>query len=83
MLSSTGLLVTALDKAFDIGKYQLRRRRRRCSTLTAIKQPDGIAASPPPPLVKLGELARGPADRRGGPQPAAPAAPPPARRVEH
>ena len=57
MLSSTGLLVTALDKAFNIGKYQLV-VAGVLLTLTAIKQPDGIAASPPPPLVKLGELAR-------------------------
>src|SRR3954470_7943064 len=54
MLSSTGLLVTALDKAFDIGKYQLV-VAGVLLTLTAIKQPDGIAASPPPPLVKLGD----------------------------
>ena len=53
MLSSTGLLVTALDKAFNIGKYQLV-VAGVLLTLTAIKQPDGIAASPPPPLVKLG-----------------------------
>jgi ABC-type branched-subunit amino acid transport system permease subunit len=53
MLSSTGLMVTALDKAFNIGKYQLV-VAGVLLTLTAIKQPDGIAASPPPPLVKLG-----------------------------
>jgi ABC-type branched-subunit amino acid transport system permease subunit len=53
MLSSTGLLVTALDKAFNIGKYQLV-VAGVLLTLTAIKQPDGIAASPPPPLIKLG-----------------------------
>jgi|tagenome__1003787_1003787.scaffolds.fasta_scaffold20971373_1 ABC-type branched-subunit amino acid transport system permease subunit len=53
MLSGTGLLVTALDKAFNIGKYQLV-VAGVLLTLTAIKQPDGIAASPPPPLVKLG-----------------------------
>jgi ABC-type branched-subunit amino acid transport system permease subunit len=52
MLSGTGLLVTALDKAFNIGKYQLV-VAGVLLTLTAIKQPDGIAASPPPPLVKL------------------------------
>ena len=52
MLSSTGLLVTALDKSFNIGKYQLV-VAGVLLTLTAIKQPDGIAASPPPPLVKL------------------------------
>jgi ABC-type branched-subunit amino acid transport system permease subunit len=53
MLSGTGLMVTALDKAFNIGKYQLV-VAGVLLTLTAIKQPDGIAASPPPPLVKLG-----------------------------
>jgi ABC-type branched-subunit amino acid transport system permease subunit len=53
MLSNTGLMVTALDKAFDIGKYQLV-VAGVLLTLTAIKQPDGIAASPPPPLVNLG-----------------------------
>ena len=58
MLSSTGLLVTALDKAFNIGKYQLV-VAGVLLTLTAIKQPDGIAASPPPPLVKLRQLAGG------------------------
>src|SRR3954452_20149734 len=52
MLSGTGLMVTALDKAFNIGKYQLV-VAGVLLTLTAIKQPDGIAASPPPPLVKL------------------------------
>ena len=53
LLSGTGLMVTALDKAFNIGKYQLV-VAGVLLTLTAIKQPDGIAASPPPPLVKLG-----------------------------
>ncbi len=52
MLSGTGLMVTALDKALNIGKYQLV-VAGVLLTLTAIKQPDGIAASPPPPLVKL------------------------------
>jgi ABC-type branched-subunit amino acid transport system permease subunit len=52
MLSGTGLMVTALDKAFNIGKYQLV-VAGLALTLTAIKQPDGIAAAPPPPLVKL------------------------------
>ena len=52
MLSSTGLFVTALDKAFGVGKYQLL-VAGVALTLTAIKQPDGIAATPPPPLVKL------------------------------
>jgi ABC-type branched-subunit amino acid transport system permease subunit len=54
MLASTGLLVTALDNQFNIGKYQMV-VAGLLLTLTAIKQPDGIAASPPPPLVKLGE----------------------------
>ncbi|HEX4717543.1 MAG TPA: ABC transporter permease, partial [Thermoleophilaceae bacterium] len=58
MLTSTGLLVTALDNAFNVGKYQLV-VAGLALTLTAIKQPDGIAASPPPPLVKLGEKLRG------------------------
>jgi ABC-type branched-subunit amino acid transport system permease subunit len=53
MLSATGLMVSALDKAFSIGKYQLV-VAGVLLTLTAIKQPNGIAASPPPPLVKLG-----------------------------
>jgi ABC-type branched-subunit amino acid transport system permease subunit len=53
MMSSTGLFVSALDKQFGIGKYQLV-VAGVLLTLTAIKQPDGIAASPPPPLVKLG-----------------------------
>jgi ABC-type branched-subunit amino acid transport system permease subunit len=53
MLAGTGLLVTALDNAFNIGKYQMV-VAGVLLTLTAIKQPDGIAASPPPPLVKLG-----------------------------
>src|SRR3954470_13135869 len=54
MLSSTGLLVTALDKAFNIGKYQLV-VAGALLPLTAIRQPEGIAASPPSPLVKFGE----------------------------
>ena len=70
MLSSTGLMVTALDKAFNIGKYQLV-VAGVLLTLTAIKQPDGIAASPPPPLVKLRATWR----RRGAARGAAAAAP--------
>jgi ABC-type branched-subunit amino acid transport system permease subunit len=54
LLSSTGLMVTAVDKAFNVGKYQLV-VAGVLLTLTAIKQPDGMAASPPPPLVKLGK----------------------------
>jgi ABC-type branched-subunit amino acid transport system permease subunit len=57
MLSAIGLMVTAMDKAFGIGKYQLV-VAGVLLTLTAIKQPDGIAASPPPPLVKLWALVR-------------------------
>jgi len=57
MLSSTGLMVTAMDKAFNVGKYQLV-VAGVLLTLTAIKQPDGIAANPPPPLVKLWERLR-------------------------
>jgi ABC-type branched-subunit amino acid transport system permease subunit len=58
MLTSTGLFVSAIDKAFGVGKYQLV-VAGLALTITAIKQPDGIAASPPPPLVKLGERLRG------------------------
>jgi ABC-type branched-subunit amino acid transport system permease subunit len=54
MLSSTGLLVTAMDQAFNVGKYQAV-VAGVLLTLTAIKQPDGIAASAPPPLVRLGD----------------------------
>jgi ABC-type branched-subunit amino acid transport system permease subunit len=65
MLSGTGLMVTAMDKAFGIGKYQLV-LAGALLTLTAIKQPDGIAASPPPPLVKLWARVR--AHRRTAPR---------------
>jgi ABC-type branched-subunit amino acid transport system permease subunit len=51
LMSSTGLMVTALDKEFSVGKYQAV-VAGIALTLTAIKQPDGVAASPPPPLVK-------------------------------
>jgi ABC-type branched-subunit amino acid transport system permease subunit len=70
MLSSTGLLVTAVDKAFNVGKYQLV-VAGVLLTLTAIKQPDGIAASPPPPLVKLGNWLAGKLSWRPAPKPAA------------
>jgi hypothetical protein len=46
-----------MDKAFNVGKYQLV-VAGVLLTLTAIKQPDGIAANPPPPLVKLWERLR-------------------------
>ena len=43
-------------------------------TLTAIKQPDGISASPPPPLVKLAEWLGARLSWRPEPKPAPPAA---------
>jgi ABC-type branched-subunit amino acid transport system permease subunit len=58
MLSSTGLFVTATDKWIGVGKYQML-VAGVALTLTAIKQPDGIAASPPPPLVALGRKLSG------------------------
>jgi ABC-type branched-subunit amino acid transport system permease subunit len=82
MLSSTGLFVTALDKAFGVGKYQLL-VAGVALTLTAIKQPDGIAATPPPPLVKLWHMimsrweGRGPSKNGATPStPSTPSAPP-------
>jgi len=54
MLSANGFFVTAMDKAFHVGKYQMI-VAGFAQTITAIKQPNGIAASPPPPLVKLWE----------------------------
>ncbi|MCW2995620.1 MAG: ABC-type branched-chain amino acid transport system, ATPase component [Conexibacter sp.] len=66
MLSSTGLFVTAADKWFGVGEYQAL-VAGVALTLTAIKQPDGIAASPPPPLVALGKKLSGVwAGRRNG-----------------
>lgn len=50
MLSANGLLVTFLNIHLNIGKYQPV-VAGILLTLTAIKQPDGIAAKPPPPLV--------------------------------
>jgi ABC-type branched-subunit amino acid transport system permease subunit len=73
MLSSTGLLVTAMDKAFNVGKYQLV-VAGVLLTLTAIKQPDGIAASPPPPLVKLWDLVKRRRAGNGGGTPTTPPA---------
>ncbi|HWI72592.1 MAG TPA: ABC transporter permease [Baekduia sp.] len=79
MLSSTGLFVTAMDKAFGVGKYQLL-VAGVALTLTAIKQPDGIAATPPPPLVKLWHLImRRWEGRNGSAAPPAPSTPPPVR----
>ena len=79
MLSSTGLFVTAMDKAFGVGKYQLL-VAGVALTLTAIKQPDGIAAAPPPPLVKLWHWLMGRiAPRNGSASPSAPTSTPPVR----
>ncbi|MBS1843701.1 MAG: ABC transporter permease [Actinobacteria bacterium] len=50
MMASTGLFVTFLNREFNIGKYQLL-VAGLLLTITAIKQPDGVAANPPPPLV--------------------------------
>jgi hypothetical protein len=52
MLSANGLLVTFLNIHLNIGKYQPV-VAGVLLTFTAIKQPDGIAATPPPPLVWL------------------------------
>jgi ABC-type branched-subunit amino acid transport system permease subunit len=68
LMSSTGLMVTALDKEFSVGKYQAV-VAGIALTLTAIKQPNGVAASPPPPLVKLWAWATA---RRRRPAPAPP-----------
>jgi ABC-type branched-subunit amino acid transport system permease subunit len=65
MLSSTGLFVSAMDKAFGVGKYQLL-VAGVALTITAIKQPDGIAATPPPPLVKLWHMISNRWDGRNG-----------------
>ena len=84
LMSNTGLMVTAMDKAFGVGKYQLL-VAGVALTLTAIKQPDGIAASPPPPLVRLwaaitARLTRRPAaPEPPSSPPAAVAASPPSR----
>jgi ABC-type branched-subunit amino acid transport system permease subunit len=77
MLSSTGLFVTAMDKAFGVGKYQLL-VAGVALTLTAIKQPDGIAATPPPPLVKLWAWLNQKWEHRGNGAASPPAASPPA-----
>jgi ABC-type branched-subunit amino acid transport system permease subunit len=73
LLSSTGLMVTALDQAFHIGKYQAV-VAGVLLMVTAIKQPDGIAASPPRPLVKLGEWLSKRVSWRTRPAPSRPAA---------
>jgi ABC-type branched-subunit amino acid transport system permease subunit len=66
MLASTGFFVTFLDKELNVGKYQLV-VAGVLLTLTAIKQPDGIAASPPPPLVALGRRLAAVLQRRNPP----------------
>jgi ABC-type branched-subunit amino acid transport system permease subunit len=53
MMSSNGLFVAFLDEKFNVGKYSLL-VAGILLTLTAIKQPEGVTAAPPPPLVKLG-----------------------------
>jgi ABC-type branched-subunit amino acid transport system permease subunit len=58
MLSANGLLVTFLNIHLNIGKYQPV-VAGILLTLTAIKQPDGIAATPPPPLVWAARRAEG------------------------
>jgi ABC-type branched-subunit amino acid transport system permease subunit len=50
MLSANGLLVTFLNVQLGIGNYQLV-VAGLALTLTAIANPNGIAANPPPPLV--------------------------------
>src|SRR5579875_859153 len=49
LLSANGLLVTLVNIRLNIGEYQPV-VAGLLLTLTAIKQPDGIASSPPPPL---------------------------------
>jgi ABC-type branched-subunit amino acid transport system permease subunit len=53
MLSSSGLLVTFLNVQLNIGSYQLV-VAGLLLTLTAILNPNGIAANPPPPLIWAG-----------------------------
>jgi ABC-type branched-subunit amino acid transport system permease subunit len=53
MLSSSGLLVTFLNVHLNIGNYQLV-VAGLLLTVTAILNPNGIAANPPPPLVWAG-----------------------------
>jgi ABC-type branched-subunit amino acid transport system permease subunit len=53
MMAANGFFVAFVDKELNVGKYQLIVAGILLA-LTAIKQPDGVAANPPPPLVKLG-----------------------------
>jgi ABC-type branched-subunit amino acid transport system permease subunit len=63
MMASTGLFVTFLDREFNVGKYQLL-VAGLLLTITAIKQPDGVAANPPPPLVHAWDWLQGMWGRR-------------------
>jgi ABC-type branched-subunit amino acid transport system permease subunit len=65
MLSANGLLVTFLDQQFSVGQYATV-VAGILLTFTAIKQPDGIAASPPPPLVMLAHWLSGLWERWSG-----------------
>jgi ABC-type branched-subunit amino acid transport system permease subunit len=53
MLAANGLLVTFLNNQLNIGNYQTV-VAGLALTLTAILNPNGIAANPPPPLVHAG-----------------------------
>jgi ABC-type branched-subunit amino acid transport system permease subunit len=69
MMASTGLFVTFLDREFNVGKYQLL-VAGLLLTITAIKQPDGVAANPPPPLVHAWNWIQEQWERRGRVPPA-------------
>ena len=56
-LASTGLVVTLLDREIGFGEYQLV-VVGVLLTFTAITQPDGIAASPPKPVLALAKRVR-------------------------
>jgi ABC-type branched-subunit amino acid transport system permease subunit len=79
MLSANGLLVTFLNIHLNIGKYQPV-VAGILLTLTAIKQPDGIAATPPPPLVWAARRAEAWWRGRSGAVVATSAEPPPSDR---
>jgi ABC-type branched-subunit amino acid transport system permease subunit len=53
MLSANGLMVTFLNAQLGIGNYQLV-VAGLALTITAIANPNGIAANPPPPLIWAG-----------------------------
>jgi ABC-type branched-subunit amino acid transport system permease subunit len=50
MLTANGLMVTFLNQQFGVGNYQLV-VAGLALTITAIANPNGIAANPPPPLL--------------------------------